>query len=67
MHFTEYGLKTLQKLERRNACFASMVINMKKAALTLSIVAVSISVLTMALVVLELLFRKTSYIERDDI
>ncbi len=40
---------------------------MKKAALTLSIVAVSISVLTMALVVLELLFRKTSYIERDDI
>ncbi len=39
---------------------------MKKAALVLSIIAVCISALTMALTVLELLFKRTKYIDGDE-
>lgn len=38
---------------------------MKKASFVLSIVALSISVLTLAITVLELFFKKTSYIDSN--
>ena len=38
---------------------------MKKASFVLSIVALSVSVLTLALTVLELFYKKVNYIESD--
>ena len=40
---------------------------MKKASLVLSIVALSISALALALTVLELFYKKTAYIDSDNI
>lgn len=40
---------------------------MKKASLVLSIVALSISALTLTLTVLELFYKKTTYIDSDNI
>lgn len=40
---------------------------MKKASLVLSIVALSLSALTLALTVLELFYKKTTYIDSDNI
>lgn len=40
---------------------------MKKAAFALSIVSICLSALTLALVVLQLIARKTKYIETDEI
>lgn len=40
---------------------------MKKASLVLSIVALSISALTLVLTVLELFYKKTTYIDSDNI